>query len=55
MAILPDASAALLHPFITDHVEPGTAVGTDGWPSYSGSRTSATCAIGAVSARTTAP
>jgi transposase-like protein len=36
VAILPDASAASLHPFVTDHVEPGTTVITDGWPGYSG-------------------
>jgi transposase-like protein len=36
MAILPDASAAWLHPFVTDHVEPGTTVVTDGWSGYSG-------------------
>lgn len=36
MAILPDASAASLHPFVTDHIEPGTTVVTDGWQGYSG-------------------
>jgi transposase-like protein len=36
MAILRDGSAASLHPFVTDYVEPGTAVITDGWPGYSG-------------------
>lgn len=36
IAILPDASAASLHPFVTGHVEPGTTVITDGWQGYSG-------------------
>jgi hypothetical protein len=36
MAIVPDASAASLHPFIGANVEPGATVVTDGWPSYSG-------------------
>jgi transposase-like protein len=36
MAILRDGSAASLHPFVTDHVEPGAKVITDGWPGYSG-------------------
>jgi transposase-like protein len=36
MAILPDAAAASLHPFVTDHVEPGTTVITDGWQGYAG-------------------
>jgi transposase-like protein len=36
MAILRDGSAASLHPFVTDHVEPGTRVITDGWLGYSG-------------------
>ena len=36
MAILPDASAASLHPFVTAHVEPGTTVITDAWQGYSG-------------------
>jgi transposase-like protein len=33
---LADASAASLHAFITDHVEPGTKVITDGWQGYRG-------------------
>jgi transposase-like protein len=33
---LPDASAASLHPFITDHVEPGATVVTDAWQGYAG-------------------
>lgn len=36
MAILADASAASLHPFVTGHVEPGATVITDAWPGYSG-------------------
>ena len=31
MAILPNASAAALHPFVTAHVEPGATVITDAW------------------------
>ena len=31
-----DASAASLHAFVTDHVEPGARVITDGWQGYSG-------------------
>jgi transposase-like protein len=31
-----DASAASLHPFVTDFVEPGTTVITDGWQGYCG-------------------
>jgi transposase-like protein len=36
MAPLSDASAASLHPFLTDHVEPGATVITDGWMGYEG-------------------
>jgi transposase-like protein len=36
MAILTDASAASLHPFVTAHVEPGATVITDAWQGYSG-------------------
>jgi len=36
MAPLNDASAASLHPFVTDHVEPGATVITDGWMGYEG-------------------
>ncbi len=36
MRPLADASAASLHAFVTDHVEPGTGVITDGWQGYSG-------------------
>lgn len=31
-----DASASSLHPFVTDHVEPGATVVTDGWMGYRG-------------------
>ncbi len=36
MQPLADAAAASLHPFVTDHVEPGTKVITDGWQGYHG-------------------
>jgi transposase-like protein len=36
MLPLADASAASLHPFVTDHVEPGATVITDGWQGYRG-------------------
>lgn len=36
MAPVADASAASLHGFVTDHVEPGATVITDGWPGYHG-------------------
>ncbi len=36
MAVLSDASAASLHPFVTAHVEPGTTVITDAWQGYRG-------------------
>jgi transposase-like protein len=36
MLPLADASAASLHPFVQNHVEPGTKVITDGWPGYLG-------------------
>ena len=36
MAPLVDGSAASLHAFVTDHVEPGAAVITDGWAGYRG-------------------
>lgn len=38
MEILPDASAASLHPFVARHVEPGTRLVTDAWRGYSGIR-----------------
>lgn len=36
MGILTDGSAASLHAFIVEHVEPGTRVITDGWSGYRG-------------------
>lgn len=36
MRILTDASAASLHPFVTDNVEPGATVITDAWQGYRG-------------------
>ncbi len=36
MAPLADASAASLHAFVTDHVEPGATVITDAWQGYRG-------------------
>ena len=36
MLPLADASAASLHPFVTDHVEPGATIITDGWQGYRG-------------------
>jgi ISXO2-like transposase domain/Transposase zinc-ribbon domain len=36
MAILADASAFSLHPFVTQNVEPGTTVITDAWQGYAG-------------------
>ena len=36
MAILADASAASLHPFVTEHVEPGATVITDAWQGSTG-------------------
>ena len=36
IAPLADASAASLHRFVMDHVEPGATVITDGWQGYSG-------------------
>ena len=38
IAPLADASAASLHRFVADHVEPGATVITDGWQGYSGLR-----------------
>jgi transposase-like protein len=34
MVPLADASAASLHPFVRDHVEPGARIITDGWRGY---------------------
>ena len=36
MAILPDASAVSLHPFVTNHVAPGATIVTDAWQGYVG-------------------
>lgn len=36
MAILADGSGTSLHAFVTEHVEPGTRVITDGWQGYRG-------------------
>jgi transposase-like protein len=36
IAILADASAASLHPFVTENVEPGATVITDAWQGYRG-------------------
>jgi transposase-like protein len=36
MKILTDASAATLHPFVTEHVEPRATIITDGWQGYAG-------------------
>jgi len=36
LRMIPDASAESLHPFVTDCIEPGSTVHTDGWPGYSG-------------------
>ena len=36
VAILADASAASLHPFVTENVEPGATVITDAWQGYRG-------------------
>jgi len=36
MGILTDGSSASLHPFVADHVEPGTTVVTDAWQGYHG-------------------
>jgi transposase-like protein len=33
---IPDASAASLHPFVVDSIEPGSTVHTDGWKGYQG-------------------
>ena len=38
MAVLADASAASLRPFVTGNVEPGSRVITDGWVGYDGPR-----------------
>jgi len=52
LALLADASAASLRAFVTDHVEPGATVITDGWKGYLGlDRCGSTPMKRAVSAR----
>jgi transposase-like protein/DNA-directed RNA polymerase subunit RPC12/RpoP len=36
LGVIEDASAASLHPFITDNVAPGSTLKTDGWSGYPG-------------------
>jgi len=36
MRVLKDCSAASLHPFVEDCIEPGSVIHTDGWQGYSG-------------------
>ena len=36
MQIIPDASAASLHPFVEANIEPGSTLHIDGWRGYSG-------------------
>jgi hypothetical protein len=36
MRMIPDCSAANLHPFVVDGVEPGSVIHTDGWTGYAG-------------------
>lgn len=36
MRMIADASAASLHPFVLDCIEPGSTLHTDGWPGYAG-------------------
>jgi hypothetical protein len=36
MQVLPDTSAATLHPFVTAHVAEGASLHTDGWSGYAG-------------------
>jgi len=36
MRVVKDCSAASLHPFIQDSIEPGSVIHTDGWQGYSG-------------------
>lgn len=36
MRVIPDASAASLHAFVKDCIEPGSTVHTDGWQGYAG-------------------
>ena len=36
MRVIPNASAASLHPFVLDSIAPGSTVHTDGWQGYKG-------------------
>jgi transposase-like protein len=36
MRLVPDCSAASLHPFVEDYIEPGSCLHTDGWQGYAG-------------------
>ena len=36
MRVIPDCSAANLHPFVVDCVDPGSVIHTDGWQGYMG-------------------
>lgn len=36
MSIIPDASSASIHPFITENIEEGSTLITDGWRGYNG-------------------
>ena len=36
MRVVPDCSAASLHPFLLDCVEPGSVIHSDGWQGYAG-------------------
>ena len=36
MRMIPDCSAANLHPFVVDCIEPGSVIHTDGWAGYVG-------------------
>ena len=39
MRVIEDASAASLHPFVTDCIDPGSTIHTDGWQGYAGLET----------------
>ena len=39
VGVLSDASSASLHPFVTEHIQPGASVITDGWRGYRGLET----------------
>jgi len=36
LSIVPDVSSKSLHRFISDNIEPGSKIQTDGWSGYSG-------------------